>query len=329
MAKAFIQESTLTDIADAIRSKNGSSDTYLPSQMASAIMSIPSGGNEPDYFWVEDASGSSNSLTIKKNNSALQDEVFEWSTDKQSWTEITVTNTTGTTIPIAANSKIYLRGDNVTLGTSSSNTTSILSSGYISIGGDITTLIEKHGNQLYLPEYCFRKLFNYNINITDASTLIIPAVRLDRYSCDSMFIGCNNMQQPPQFTGPFLYLVANSLNNFLTSCSNLQVMPVLPPILSGAGYSLSAFIQNCTSITETTEIDIRMSSIPNNMLTQFCQGCTAINKVIINTSTWNTSGSVNWLLNVSATGDFYNLGGATIPSGVDGIPSGWTEHNTI
>ena len=44
MAKAFIQESTLTDIADAIRGKLGVSTQYLPSEMADAIESIPTGG---------------------------------------------------------------------------------------------------------------------------------------------------------------------------------------------------------------------------------------------------------------------------------------------
>ena len=45
MAKVAITEQYLTDIADAIRSKTGmSSATYLPSQMADAIMSISGGG---------------------------------------------------------------------------------------------------------------------------------------------------------------------------------------------------------------------------------------------------------------------------------------------
>lgn len=45
MAKVAITEQYLTDIADAIRSKTGmSSATYLPSQMANAIMSISGGG---------------------------------------------------------------------------------------------------------------------------------------------------------------------------------------------------------------------------------------------------------------------------------------------
>lgn len=46
MAKVLVNESSLTGIADAIRSKNGSTDTYKPSQMAAAISAI-SGAAEP------------------------------------------------------------------------------------------------------------------------------------------------------------------------------------------------------------------------------------------------------------------------------------------
>lgn len=41
MAKAFINDTNLTDIADAIRAKLGVSTQYLPSEMAGAILSIP------------------------------------------------------------------------------------------------------------------------------------------------------------------------------------------------------------------------------------------------------------------------------------------------
>ena len=41
-----VLDSTLTDIADAIRGKNGSSDTYKPSEMSTAITAIPSGGGD-------------------------------------------------------------------------------------------------------------------------------------------------------------------------------------------------------------------------------------------------------------------------------------------
>lgn len=38
--KVLITEQTLTDVADAIRSKNGASDTYLPGEMAPAIRNL-------------------------------------------------------------------------------------------------------------------------------------------------------------------------------------------------------------------------------------------------------------------------------------------------
>ena len=44
MAKGITDTSNYSDIADAIRDKNGSSDTYKPSEMAAAITAIPSGG---------------------------------------------------------------------------------------------------------------------------------------------------------------------------------------------------------------------------------------------------------------------------------------------
>ena len=37
----------------------------------------------------------------------------------------------------------------------------------------------------------------------------------------------------------------------------------------------------------------------------------------------------DWLNGVSATGDFYNLGGATYTTGTSGIPSGWTVHTSL
>lgn len=44
MAKVLTDESNYEDIADAIREKNGSSNTYLPSEMAEAVRDIPTGG---------------------------------------------------------------------------------------------------------------------------------------------------------------------------------------------------------------------------------------------------------------------------------------------
>ena len=46
MSEYLIQDSTLTDIADAIRAKDGSSAPILTEDMADAIAAIPTGGGE-------------------------------------------------------------------------------------------------------------------------------------------------------------------------------------------------------------------------------------------------------------------------------------------
>ena len=40
MSLVYLNDSTLTGIADAIREKGGTTDTYLPSEMAAAIESL-------------------------------------------------------------------------------------------------------------------------------------------------------------------------------------------------------------------------------------------------------------------------------------------------
>lgn len=44
MANVIINDTNLTNIANAIREKNGSTDTYMPSEMADAIAAIETGG---------------------------------------------------------------------------------------------------------------------------------------------------------------------------------------------------------------------------------------------------------------------------------------------
>lgn len=48
MAKVLINETSLSGIAEAIRAKNGSSETYKPSEMAAAIKAIETGGGGGD-----------------------------------------------------------------------------------------------------------------------------------------------------------------------------------------------------------------------------------------------------------------------------------------
>lgn len=51
MSKVILNDTTLTAIADAIRTKGGSQEQFLPSEMPAAIASLPSGGG--GFAWPD------------------------------------------------------------------------------------------------------------------------------------------------------------------------------------------------------------------------------------------------------------------------------------
>ena len=55
MAKVLVNETNLTNIANAIREKNGTTDTYKPSEMATAISNIQAGGGSENELVITNA----------------------------------------------------------------------------------------------------------------------------------------------------------------------------------------------------------------------------------------------------------------------------------
>lgn len=65
--KVLVNESSLTAIADAIREKNGTSETYKPAEMGNAISNLPTGYNIPDEVFAATGCGD-NSYKFAYNN---------------------------------------------------------------------------------------------------------------------------------------------------------------------------------------------------------------------------------------------------------------------
>ena len=57
MANVLVEETSLSNIASAIREKSGGSATYKPGEMAAAISNLPTGGGSEDDFLTRDGSG--------------------------------------------------------------------------------------------------------------------------------------------------------------------------------------------------------------------------------------------------------------------------------
>lgn len=64
MSKVMVNESSLSAIGEAIRGKNGTTNTYKPSEMAAAISNIPAGGGNLDFSNLEYVQLTSNSSSV-------------------------------------------------------------------------------------------------------------------------------------------------------------------------------------------------------------------------------------------------------------------------
>ena len=319
---------------------------------------IPTGWTEhtlaESYFYVEDISGNNTTLSIKKyNSSAPTIEVF-CSTDQTNWTSMGNTDTTPITATVPANGKLYLKATANAWCTSGSSDNEISVSDKYNVGGNIMSLLNGDNFEgttfTNSNSYAFPYLFEQDNNLVNANELILPSNVVN--SCyQSMFEDCTSLTSAPAL--PATTLAENCYNMMFWKCTSLTTAPALPattlaeqcyqsmfygctgltsapalPATTLANYCYTQMFQDCISLT--TAPALPATTLANYCYTQMFQGCTSLNEVTIYADDISaTSCLFTWLKNVAATGDFYNLGSATYPSGASGIPTGWTEHNTL
>lgn len=341
---------------------------------------IPTGWTEHNYvpFYVEDISGSDNTLSIvKSREDAPTVEVFK-SGDGINWSTMGTTDTTAITATVPANGKLYLKATTNRWGSDYVYNT-ITVNGNHNVGGNIMSLLygDNYGSQTSFPSgstYNFNYLFNNNRNLVNASKLILPATTLTQSCYKYMFSNCRALTTAPVlpattlanycYNGMFSYcqalttapelpaitLAQSCYASMFMLCSALTTAPVLPATtLTSNCYSY--MFDHCTSLTTAPELpattlasncyNSMFSSctslttapvLPATTLVNFCYyamfyGCTSLNSVTTYADDISATNCLGiWLDGVSSTGDFYNYGNATYPSGASGIPTGWTEH---
>ena len=125
----------------------------------------------------------------------------------------------------------------------------------------------------------------------------ITSISVYSYAFRSLFYGCTSLTQAPEL--PATTLAEYCYNGMFVGCQSLTKAPELP----------------ATTLAEDCYDGMFVS-------------CKSLNEVRIAATSTATNALYNWLLNVSATGDFYCDPNATIfPTGAFGIPEGWTRHN--
>lgn len=174
-----------------------------------------------------------------------------------------------------------------------------------------------------LTSSCYLAMFRNCSSLTQAPALPATILKFNVYA--NMFENCTSLLQAPEL--PALTLTDSSYYRMFRGCSSLNYSPTLPAT-TAIHNSYSGMFNGCSSLVEAPELMV--TTLHHNDPAQgMFSNCILLNKVIVHVPTWSETQFSNWLNNVSPTGDFYNLGGATIPTGASGIPVGWTEHTSL
>ena len=81
----------------------------------------------------------------------------------------------------------------------------------------------------------------------------------------------------------------------------------------------------CTNLTTAPELPA--TTLVQNCYNNMFYGCTNLNNIKVDATSWNSSQANNWVYGVSPTGDFYCPQSLQIGTGTSAIPSGWTRHD--
>ena len=168
--------------------------------------------------------------------------------------------------------------------------------------------------------YAFHSLFNGCTSLVKAP--VLPATTLADFCYYVMFNGCTSLTEAPVL--PATTLSGGCCSGMFYDCTSLTKAPVLPATTLAKDCYYYMFY-DCTSLTKAPEL-------PATTLAERCYynmfyGCSKLKEVRVSATTTADRALTNWLGDVPATGDFYCDPNATIfPSGISGIPSGWTRH---
>ena len=283
--------------------------------------------NYSEPFYIEDVSGSNNTISIKKNGPAPTLSI-EKSLDGVTWESMGTTSTTAITATVPANGKLYLRCDTNNWSNASNKYNYInTSTGNFNVGGNIMSLLygsSFNGQTAFKGNYTyiFASLF-YRTNIVSAAKLLLPATTLYNNCYQSMFQNCTSLTATPAL--PATTLTNSCYYHLFHGCTALTTAPELPATTLAQDCYYGMF-GDCTALTTAPEL-------PATTLVYQCYygmfyGCTRLNYIkCLATDKSASYCTDNWVNTVAATGTFVkdpNMSTSTWGTGVNGIPTNWT-----
>ena len=292
--------------------------------------SAPAHDYSQDYLTFEALESGTFTLTIPTSVTSTYMTSISYSTDNGStWVTTQVDNTlqTITTPTISKNNKVLWKGIGKGTASTYDKSSAFSSTGNFNLSGNIMSLLygDNFTNKTTFPDnrsYIFGNLFQQSTKLVSAKNLILPATTLYMCCYYGIFTGCSSLTIPPKVL-PATKLPQQSYAGMFSGCTSLTIAPkIYATILEGSSTCYYMF-KNCTSLTEAPEL--YASVLSGTCYYGMFSGCSNLNYIKMLATNINANDCLkNWVQNVAASGTFVKHPNASLSTGVNGIPSGWT-----
>ena len=261
------------------------------------------------------------SATTASNRRTIQ-----YSKNNGTWNSITST-TGGTTFSVAAGDIIRFKGTNTTYSTKSASTYSNTFAGTtakVKVYGNIMSFVAGDNFQTaktFSSTYVFRSFLSVS-GVMDAENLILPATALTE-GCYLGLLADTSITIAPKL--PATSLAKSCYWNIFLRCTNL----VTPSELPATTMKESCYRAMYYGTSITTAPDLPATTLANYCYYQMFDQTSTLNYIkCLATNISATDCCRTWVRGVAATGTFVKASSMNSwPTGVAGIPEGWTVQN--
>lgn len=220
----------------------------------------------PNYFYVQNVSNYSNTITLKRYGSPITGTTLAYSLDGNDWTTCTYDSSNNCDISLPySGDKVYFRSSD-RFSTNTINYYKFMGTQIMSIGGDITTLLDYTNDAIdTTPQNAFRACFQSNDQLVDASNLDCSKIVHSGHDGDfqAMFDGCYRLLYACDF--PNLEdATYNIFGECFRNCTSLVRGSVISNITSVTSWGLQNMYQNCYNLREAWAPIMTQSSWPAN-----------------------------------------------------------------
>jgi hypothetical protein len=185
----------------------------------------------------------------------------------------------------------------------------------------LTTAPELPATTLYFG--CYSSMFYGCTNLTTAPEL--PATTMTQSCYSSMFYGCTSLTTAPEL--PATTMVQSCYYGMFYGCTSLTTAPELPATTLAQSCYDNMFA-DCTNLTTAPELPA--TTLATRCYQFMFNNCTSLNYIkMLATDISAFRCLYNWVGGVASTGIFVkhpDMG--ALPSGINGIPNGWTVKNS-